>query len=71
MAGFAAVAARIPPPTARRPDGNPRRLQVTGGRFPPDVRRLLNPPQRPAQPAQDNNLLFLFFAQNIAHVDGA
>ena len=43
----------------------------TGGRFPPDVRRSFNAPQRPAEPAQGNHLLFLFFAQDIAHVDGA
>ena len=49
----------------------PGRLQVPAGRFPPDARGLLNPPQRPAQPAQGNHLLFLFFAQDIAHVDGA
>ena len=62
---------RIPAPPARRPDRNPRRLQVPGSRFPPDACGLLNPPQRPAQPAQGNYLLFLFFAQDIAHVDGA
>ena len=62
---------RIPAPTTRRPNRNPRRLQVAGGRFPPDACRLLNPPQRPAEPAQGNHLLFLFFAQDIAHIDGA
>ena len=61
---------RIPAPTARRPHRNPRRLQVAAGRFPPDPRRSFNPPQRPAQPPQGNHLLFLFFAQDIAHVDG-
>jgi hypothetical protein len=29
---------------------------------------LLNAPQRPSQPSQRDDLLFLFFAQDIAHV---
>jgi hypothetical protein len=32
------------------------------------MRRSLNAPQRPSQPSQRDDLLFLFFAQDIAHV---
>jgi hypothetical protein len=32
------------------------------------MRRSLYAPQRPSQPSQRDNLLFLFFAQDIAHV---
>ncbi len=62
---------RSPAPTARWPERDPGRFEVSAGRFPPDTGGLLNPPQRPAEPAQGNHLLFLFFAQDIAHVDGA
>jgi hypothetical protein len=32
------------------------------------MRRSLNAPLRPSQPSQRDDLLFLFFAQDIAHV---
>jgi hypothetical protein len=32
------------------------------------MRRSLNAPQRPSQPPQRDDLLFLFFAQDIAHL---
>src|SRR5258708_26290037 len=32
------------------------------------MRRFLDAPQRPSQPSQRDDLLFLFFAQDIAHV---
>jgi hypothetical protein len=32
------------------------------------MRRSLDAPQRPSQPSQRDDLLFLFFAQDIAHV---
>jgi hypothetical protein len=31
---------------------------------------LLNPPQRPSQPSQRDDLLFLFFAQDIHSTEG-
>ena len=59
-----------PPPAAGRPDGDARRLQVCPGRFAADAGFFLNSPQRPAQPAQRDDLLLFLVAQDIAHVDG-
>src|SRR5271166_2978884 len=41
-----------PPPATGRTHRNPRRFQVGAGGFPTDMGRLLDAPQRPAQPSQ-------------------
>jgi hypothetical protein len=68
MAGFAVV----------RPPGLPGGRYRNAGRFKIRCRRLtaypcftLNAPPTPAELAQSDDLLLLFFAQNIAHFDGA
>ena len=67
LAGFAG-ARRPHPPGARTGDAGG--LQISPRRFPPNACFLLDAPQRPAQPSQRDDLLSLFFAQDIAHVDG-
>ena len=57
-------------PSRRSPDGNAGGFQVSPRRFPANACFLLDAPQRPAQPPQRDDLLSLFFAQDIAHVDG-
>jgi len=58
-------------PTTRRSHGDARRSQIPRRRFAPNVRGLLDTPQRPPQLPQRDNLLFLLFAQDIAHVTEA
>ena len=65
LAGFAGTR-----PTARRPHRDPGRFQISRRRFPANAGLPLDAPQRPSQPPQRDDLLFLFFAQDIAHVDG-
>ncbi len=55
-------------PTAGWPKGNPGCTQVTGGSLAPDPRSCLDAPQAPAQPPQRDDLLFLLFVQDIAHL---
>ena len=57
-------------PPARRSDRDAGRFKIRRGSFAPDMRLTLNAPQRPAQPPKRDRLLFLFLAQDIAHVDG-
>jgi hypothetical protein len=45
-----------------------RLLQIARRRLAAHVHRLLNPPQRPAQPPQRYHLLFLFLAQDVTHI---
>jgi hypothetical protein len=45
------------PAPARQADGDPGRLQVRTGRLAPDARRRLNAAERPAEPAQRQDLL--------------
>ena len=60
------------------PAGPTRRVAAPGFRrredsrrcFPPNVYGGFDAPQRPSQPPQRDDLLFLFLAQDIAHVDG-
>ena len=59
---------RIPSPPARRTHRDSRSPEICTGSFAANVRRSLNAPQRPSQPPQRDDLLFLFFAQDIAHV---
>ena len=61
---------RSPSPPAWRPHRDPGRSQISRRRFPTDAGALLNAPQRPSQPPQRDDLLFLFFVQDIAHIDG-
>src|SRR6266852_751914 len=61
---------RTSAPTTRWPERDSGRFEVSAGRFPADTGGSLNSPQRPAEPAQGNHLLFLFVAQDIAHIDG-
>ena len=64
MAGFAG----IPSPPAWRTHRDSRSPEICSGGFAANMRRSLNAPQRPSQPPQRDDLLFLFFAQDIAHV---
>jgi hypothetical protein len=59
---------RIPTPPTRWTHPDSRSPEICSGGFAADVRRSLNAPQRPSQPSQRDDLLFLFFAQDIAHV---
>ena len=67
LAGFAG---------ARRPQRtgwsyrDPGRLQVSACCFSTHTSGLLDAPQRPSELPQCDDLLFLFFAQDIAHADG-
>ena len=58
-------------PNRRAPGPRLRRFQIARRRLAPYAGFPLNPPERPAQPPQRHHLLFLLFAQDIAHVDGA
>ena len=59
---------RIPSPPACRTHCDSSGPQIGSGRFAANVCRSLDAPQRPPQPPQRDDLLFLFFAQDIAHV---
>ncbi len=63
---------RIAAPTTWRTNRDARSPEICSSGFAANVGRSLNAPQRPSQPSQRDNLLFLFsFAQDIAHVTGA
>jgi hypothetical protein len=49
---------------ARRSGG----LQIHRRRFAPNTGIPLDSPQRPAQPPQSEDLLFLFFGQDVTHI---
>jgi hypothetical protein len=78
MAGFEAEArsgdtslasfAGPPPRRAWWTDCHPGGSQVVGRGFPTDAGFSLDPPQGPSQAAQGGDLLFLFFAQDSAHL---
>jgi hypothetical protein len=55
-------------PTARRSKGDPGGLQTGSRRFAPNTGVPLDAPQRPAQPPQSEDLLFLFFGQDVTHI---
>jgi hypothetical protein len=57
-------------PPARRPHGDSGSFEIAGRGFATNPGRLLNAPQRPSQPPQRNDLLFLFFAQDIHSTEG-
>jgi hypothetical protein len=59
---------RIPSPPTWRTHRDSRSPEIGSGGFAANVRRSLYAPQRPSQPSQRDDLLFLFFAQDIAHV---
>src|SRR5271169_5896010 len=59
---------RIPSPPTWRTYRDSRSPEICPGRFTANVCRSLNAPQRPSQPPQRDDLLFLFFAQDIPHV---
>jgi hypothetical protein len=48
----------------------PAAFKYPGCSFPADAGRLFNPTERRAELAERDDLLFLFFAQDIAQVDG-
>ena len=58
---------RAPSPTSGCTDGDAGGFQVGSSGFAPDAGFLLDAPQRPAQPPQRDDLLSLFFVQDIAH----
>jgi hypothetical protein len=65
LAGFA----RSAPPTTGRPHRHSGGFQIGRRSLSADTGFTLNPPQRPPQPPQCYDLLFLLLAQDIAHVD--
>src|SRR6266853_1624330 len=60
-----------PSPRTRWSHGDPNRFQVCAGCLSAHTRGLLDAPQRPSEPSQCYDLLFLLFAQDVAHADGA
>ena len=56
---------------ARRRYRNAGRFEICRSRLTAYPRFTLNAPQTPAELAQRDDLLVFFFAQNIAHFDGA
>ena len=58
-------------PSTRWSHRDPGCFQVCARRFPAHTRGLLDAPQGPSEPPQCDDLLFLLFAQDIAHADGA
>jgi hypothetical protein len=61
----------VPSPAARRPQRNACPFQVTRRSLAPNSRSALDSAQRPSQPTQGYDLLFLFFVQDVTHIDGA
>jgi hypothetical protein len=59
-----------PSPPSRRSHRDAGRFQISGRSLPANPGGPLNAPQRPSQPPQRDDLLLLFFAQDIAHIDG-
>jgi hypothetical protein len=59
-----------PPPTTGRTHCNPGRFQTCAGGFATDSGRLLDAPQRPAQPSRAKTCCFFSF-QDIGHAHGA
>ncbi len=64
-----AIRGRLPP-AARRPDPDPRRLQVRARRLAAHARLRLDAPQRPSETAQCQNLFPLLSAQDVCHRGG-
>jgi hypothetical protein len=50
-----------------QPQGNPCAAKIVARRFPAHSSRLLDAPQRPAQPTQCDDLFSFFSAQDVAH----
>jgi hypothetical protein len=67
MAGFAGAAR---PQVAGWPQYHSGLFQVAGGRLTAHTDASLNSSQRPSQPPQRYDLLFLFVVQDIAHNHG-
>jgi len=59
---------RLPSPTAGRPKSDLGGFQIGGRRLTTNAGILLDSPQRPAQPPQSDDLLFLFFVQDVTHI---
>ncbi len=59
---------QLPSPASGRSQSDPGGFQIRGRRFAPHAGILLDPPQRPAQPPQGYNLLFLLFGQDVTHI---
>jgi hypothetical protein len=58
-------------PRAKMHGADPGRLQISGGGFAADAGFSFDAPQRPSQPPQRDDLVLLFFNQDVAHIDGA
>ncbi len=56
-------------PAARRAERNSRHFQVGRRRLATNAGRALDSPHRPTQAAQGYDLLFLFFVQDVTHID--
>ena len=61
---------RFTPPLTRRSIVDTGGFQVCGRRLTSYPGSSLDPPQRPSQPPQGNDLLFILFAQDVTHIDG-
>jgi hypothetical protein len=59
---------RIPCPSTWRTHRDSIGPEIGSGHLAANMCRSLNGPQRPSQPPQRDDLLFLFFAQDIAHL---
>src|SRR5258708_970190 len=59
---------RFPTPPACWAHRDSRSPEIGSDRFAANMCRSLDAPPRPSQPSQPDDLLFLFFAQGIAHV---
>ena len=58
----------IPSPSTWWTHRDSRSPEIGSRSLAANMRRSLDAPQRPSQPSQRDDLLFLFFAQDIAHV---
>jgi hypothetical protein len=61
---------RCTAPPAWRSHRDPGLFQILTGGFPANAYALLDAPQRPSQSSQRDDLLFLIFFQDVAHIDG-
>ena len=59
---------QLPSPASGRSQSDPGGLQVGSHRFATNAGIPLDSPQRPAQPPQGDDLLFLFFFQDVTHI---
>ena len=66
---YGRICRRVAPPP-RGPHGEPGGLEVGAGGLAPHARRLLDAPERPAQPPKCQNVLSFVVAQDVGHAGG-